>query len=220
MGSGMINFLSIPKRLIRLLFHPGDFYTHRIEPIFRHYKYPDCHPSAIVNSPIKFNPTGVVLGQGVYIFKNARIGCVFEYAGEKFKPLLEIGEGTTIQQNVHITCAGNVRIGKFCALTHNITITDIDHSYEYPIPRSIPPILNKIIVNNLTIGDYCMIFPNAVILGGSVIGNNCIIAANAVVRGKFPDGCLIGGIPARIIKRYNPQSNKWERTHPDGSFIE
>jgi acetyltransferase-like isoleucine patch superfamily enzyme len=29
------------------------------------------------------------------------------------------------------------------------------------------------------------------------------VAAGAVVRGSFPDHCLIGGVPARILRRHN-----------------
>ena len=91
---------------------------------------------------------------------------------------------------------------------------NILHLSHYP-----PPIRNKLICSNVSIGNFCMIFPNAVILGGTEMGERCVVAANAVVRGKFPPYSLIGGIPAKILKRYNPSSQKWERTNPDGSFI-
>ena len=81
----------------------------------------------------------MTLEEGVYIFKNGRIECVTEYAGETFEPELSIGDHTSIQQNVHITCAKKVSIGKWCAITHNVTITDIDHTYEYYHSHSTPP---------------------------------------------------------------------------------
>lgn len=65
-----------------------------------------------------------------------------------------------------------------------------------------------------------MIFPNSVVLGGTKIGNNCIIAANSVVRGVFPDNSVLAGSPAKIVKRYNPITKKWEKTTPNGSFID
>lgn len=65
-----------------------------------------------------------------------------------------------------------------------------------------------------------MIFANAVILGGTSIGNNCVVAANSVLRGNYPDNSVIAGSPAIIIKRYNEITGIWERTNPDGSFIE
>ena len=63
-----------------------------------------------------------------------------------------------------------------------------------------------------------MIFCNTVILGGTEIGDNSVVAANSVVRGKFPNNCVIAGAPAKIVKRYNEQTNRWERTNPDGTF--
>lgn len=207
---------NICKRIINVVKNPREHYIHKVQPRVRHYKYPLCDSSAIVNRPLRFSPKGVILGKDVYIYKNARISCIFEYAGESFNPCLEIQEGSTIQQNAHITCAQSIKIGKNCAITHNVTITDIDHTYEYSMPT--PPRYNKLKVNSLNIGDNCMIFPNAVILGGTEIGNNCVIAANSVVRGVFPNNCLIGGIPARIIKRLNPETGKWEKTDPKGSF--
>lgn len=46
-----------------------------------------------------------------------------------------------------------------------------------------------------------------------------MIGANAVVTHDIPDYSVAVGIPAKIIKRYNQESGKWERTDPDGSFI-
>ena len=127
------------KTIGRVISNPLDVYYHKIIPRLRNHKFPMCHASAIVNRPLKFNPKGVKLEKNVYIFKHGRISCVFEYAGNTYTPSLEIGENTTIQQNVHITCAKSIKIGKSCAITHNVTITDIDHSYEYPVPNSTPP---------------------------------------------------------------------------------
>jgi acetyltransferase-like isoleucine patch superfamily enzyme len=30
------------------------------------------------------------------------------------------------------------------------------------------------------------------------------VAAGSVVRGEFPDYCVIGGTPARLLRRYDP----------------
>ena len=51
---------------------------------------------------------------------------------------------------------------------------------------------------------------NATILAGTQIGKNCVVAAHSVVKLNFPDYCVIGGIPGRILKIYNFQSEKWE----------
>lgn len=42
-----------------------------------------------------------------------------------------------------------------------------------------------------------------VVTAGSRIGSGTCVAAGAVVHGDFPDDVLIGGVPARIIKKLN-----------------
>lgn len=136
--NGIFNLI---YRIGKVLLHPKQFYSRRIQPKLRHWKYPNCHPTAIVNDPLIFNPNHVTLGENVYVFKHGRISCTTEYAGETFEPELSIGDHTTIQQNVHITCAKKVSIGKWCAITHSVTITDIDHTYEYSPFYSTPQFL-------------------------------------------------------------------------------
>lgn len=82
-----------------------------------------------------------------------------------------------------------IKIGKYCAITHNVTITNIDHTYEYNPSLSRAPINNPLQVSDISIGSMCMIFPNSVILGGTYIGDNSVVAANSVVRGIFPPNC-------------------------------
>lgn len=51
-----------------------------------------------------------------------------------------------------------------------------------------------------TIGDNVRISAGAAVLGNVHIGNNVIVAANAVVTKDVPDNCVVGGVPAKIIK--------------------
>ncbi|EDY96722.1 hypothetical protein BACPLE_01165 [Phocaeicola plebeius DSM 17135] len=47
------------------------------------------------------------------------------------------------------------------------------------------------------------------ILGNVKIGNNVIVGSNAVVVKDIPDNSMVAGIPAKIIKRYNPSTQEW-----------
>jgi len=51
------------------------------------------------------------------------------------------------------------------------------------------------------IGHHVYIGAGAKVLGPIIIGSNVVIAANAVVIESVPDGCVVAGVPARIIKR-------------------
>ncbi len=51
------------------------------------------------------------------------------------------------------------------------------------------------------IGNNVKIMPGAKVLGGIEIGDNVVVGANAVVTKDVPPNCVVGGVPARIIKR-------------------
>lgn len=52
----------------------------------------------------------------------------------------------------------------------------------------------------IVIGDDCWIGTRVIILPGVHLGNKCIVAAGAVVTRSFPDKCIIGGVPAKLLK--------------------
>ena len=62
----------------------------------------------------------------------------------------------------------------------------------------------------ITIGEGSWIGRNAVILSAN-IGRNCVVAAGSYVNKDVPDYCVVAGVPAKIIKRYNMETKKWER---------
>ena len=51
------------------------------------------------------------------------------------------------------------------------------------------------------IGKHVWIGKDAFILGNTRIGNGSIVGARAFVKGKFPNNCIIAGIPAKIIRK-------------------
>ena len=53
----------------------------------------------------------------------------------------------------------------------------------------------------IVIGNDVWIGTRVIILPGVHIGNHCIVAAGAVVTKSFPDYCIIGGVPAKLIKK-------------------
>jgi protein CpsI len=48
-------------------------------------------------------------------------------------------------------------------------------------------------------------------LPGTVIGKNSIIGANSVVSKNIPENCIAVGNPAKVIKKYNFETKKWEK---------
>ena len=55
----------------------------------------------------------------------------------------------------------------------------------------------------ITLKKNCWICSGAIVSGGVTIGENCIVAAGAVVTKDVPANCIVGGVPAKIIREIN-----------------
>jgi carbonic anhydrase/acetyltransferase-like protein (isoleucine patch superfamily) len=67
---------------------------------------------------------------------------------------------------------------------------------------------HRALLHGCTIGDHSLIGMGATILNNARIGKNCLVGANALVtEGKeFPDGSLIVGSPARVVRMLEPDA--------------
>jgi acetyltransferase-like isoleucine patch superfamily enzyme len=84
-----------------------------------------------------------------------------------------------------------------------VYITDQNHGYtdpDVPVGRQWP--VNEPVV----IGSGCWLGAGAIILPGARLGRNVVVAGGAVVRGEFPDHSVIAGVPAKVVRRYDPAS--------------
>jgi carbonic anhydrase/acetyltransferase-like protein (isoleucine patch superfamily) len=66
---------------------------------------------------------------------------------------------------------------------------------------------HQAMLHGCTVGDGSLIGIQAVVLNGARIGKHCLVAAGAVVtEGKeFPDGSLILGSPAKVVRGLTPE---------------
>ncbi len=173
---------------------------------------------SIIYKPIKITEKTLEIGEKVYIYKNCRIEGLTKYMNVKFDPLIIINDKVSIQQNLHLTCAKQIEIGKNTAIANNVTITDIIHPYE---DIGIAPEFQMIEFDEVKIGANCKVYNNVVILPGVKLGKHNIVAANSVVKkGKYADYSVIAGAPARIVKRFCITDNIWKKTKPNGDFHE
>ena len=98
---------------------------------------------------------------------------------------IRIGEGTNIQDGsvLHADVGIPLTIGKHVTVGH------------------------MVILHGCTIGDESLIGMGAVVLNGAKIGKNCLVGAGALVtEGKeFPDGSMILGSPAKVVRQLSPE---------------
>jgi len=77
---------------------------------------------------------------------------------------------------------------------------------------------HQAILHGCTVSDDCLIGMGARILNGAFLGPGCLVGANALVtEGKeFPDGSLIMGSPARVVRPLTPEQIErlaWSARH-------
>lgn len=128
--------------------------------------------------------------------------------------VLSIGDNVQINDSVHITAMNSVSIGDNVLMASKIYISDCSHGYyegkENDSSPEISPIkrpykIGKVIIeDNVWIGEFVSVLP------GVIIGKGSIIGANSVVTKSIPPNCIAVGSPARVIKKYNFNSQMWE----------
>lgn len=111
---------------------------------------------------------------------------------------IEIGIGTApgLSPNCYIQGASGIKIGDYSLVGPGVGLITNNHDI-YDIHSDQPSA-------GIVIGKYCWIGMNAVILPGVRLGDHTVVAAGAVVTKSFPLGfCVLGGIPARVVKTIN-----------------
>lgn len=187
------------------------YYYYALLHFFHRFKMKGCGKKNILLNPLLITYPYLSLGDKVFIRDGARIEGVTAHLNNTYNPSIVIGSNVSIEQNLHLTCAGSITIGSNTAIAANVTISDINHPY---VDITLPPDRQPLEVSSVVVGNDCKIYNNAVILPGTVLGLHTIVAANSVVLGKtYPDYCVLAGAPAKIVKQYSFITKKWESGH-------
>jgi acetyltransferase-like isoleucine patch superfamily enzyme len=100
---------------------------------------------------------------------------------------------TTTGQN-KIIAKEHVFIGKDTQIAFGVTISDHDFHKTYSAGSA------NIETAPVYIGQNVWIGMHAIVLKGVTIGDGAVVAAGAVVTRDVPPRCLVGGVPAKVIK--------------------
>lgn len=108
---------------------------------------------------------------------------------------ITVGENFLTNYNVTILDIAPVKIGDYVMIGPNTLITTVGHPLS-PLGRR--KHLGQ--AKPVTIGDDVWIGGNVTILPGVSIGSNVVVAAGAVVTKDVPSNCVVGGVPARVLR--------------------
>lgn len=99
-----------------------------------------------------------------------------------------VGPGFHLQHRGFRHILPGTKIGRNCEILPNVLMG-----------KKSPDLIDY----HIEIGDNCYISTGVTILAPITIGNNVTIAAGAVVTKDVVDNCIVGGIPAKILKMKN-----------------
>ena len=166
------------------------------------------------------NPIKHKRGKGATIRRNSRID-VFPW--KRF----EIGKLTTIESYCTINngsgdiilgdrvrvgigsvIIGPVTMGSGSGLGQHVFVSGFNHGFSDATKNSS---FQPLDIRPTVIEEEAHIGANSVILAGITIGKRCQIGAGSVVTKSIPPFSVAVGNPAKIIKQYNPKTQKWEK---------
>ena len=126
------------------------------------------------------------------------------------EPTIVIDENCIIATGSVISAKNQIHLEPSVNIAQQVLIMDHNHAYE---DIEIPIIEQGITEGGrIRIGEGSWIGRGAAILcsrGELTIGRHCVVSANSVVMRSIPDYSVVFGMPATIIRQYDPEKRTW-----------
>lgn len=129
------------------------------------------------------------------------LGCPVDPTFRLFPPFytdfgrnIRIGRNVFINAGCHFQDHGGVTLGDGALVGHNVVFATLNHDLD-PARRAAMTPAPIVVGRNVWIGS------NATILQGVTIGDGAVVAAGAVVVRDVAPNTVVGGVPAREIRR-------------------
>ena len=155
--------------------------------LFEHYRMTNGNKGILIRF-ILLKTLAKKIGDNVSIFPN-----VFMFNIDE----LSIGNNVSIHPMCYIEAKGEIEIGDDVSIAHAVTILSVNHVFadtNLPIKEQGIEYHKTEIKSNVWVG------AKSSILAGVTIGSGSIIATGAVVTKNVDENCIVGGVPAKLIK--------------------
>jgi len=126
----------------------------------------------------------------------AKIGkqCVIMSSVQVWQPWnLEIGDCVALSENVVCYSVDKIRVGNNVTISREVFLCCASHDVSSSVM--------ELTYVPITIGDNAWIASRAIILPGRMIGEGAVVAAGAVVVDDAEPWAIVGGNPAKFIKK-------------------
>lgn len=153
------------------------------------------------------NPECIRIGDRSQILRSALIAPILVYEGEHFSPRIEIGSDCYFGPNLYMACIHKITIGDGSVFSEGVYVNDCNHGMDPEAGLILKqPLFHG---GDISIGKSCFVGLRAAIMPGVTLGDHCIIGVNSVVTKSFPAYSMVGGSPARLLRRYDPDLKTW-----------
>jgi acetyltransferase-like isoleucine patch superfamily enzyme len=126
------------------------------------------------------------------------------------EPTIVIDDNCIIAYGSIISAKNRIHLERDVNVAQQVLIMDHNHAYE---DIAVPIIKQGTTEGGrIRIGQGSWIGHGAAILcsrGELTIGRHCVVSANSVVTRSIPDYCVVFGMPATIIRQYDPVTRAW-----------
>lgn len=144
----------------------------------------------------------ISIGVNNFFSEGCMVSAWTDYNGIKFNPQIDIGNDCHFGNGNHITCCNKIIIGNGVLTGMSVLISDNSHGEVCADVMLIPPLNRQLMSKGeVVIGNNVWIGDKVAILAGVHIGDGVIIGANSVVTKDVPSNCVVGGIPAKVLRR-------------------
>ena len=107
---------------------------------------------------------------------------------------IKLGKNVFINSGCHFQDQGGITIDDGVLIGHNAVLATLNHNQD-------PEKRDNLLPAPIHIGRKVWLGANVTVLPGVTIGDNAIVAAGAVVTKDVEPNTVVGGVPAKIIKR-------------------
>ena len=144
----------------------------------------------------------LIFGIRVHVTSSIHRQCRFFHVGK-----FSLGRNSTVNFGCYLDNRRGIKIGDNTAIAHNVKIYTLGHDIDSPNFETKGAAV--------TIGNNVFVFSNAMIMPGVTIGDGAVILPGSVVTKNIEPFTVVGGIPAKFIKKrtskiaYKTKYNYW-----------
>jgi carbonic anhydrase/acetyltransferase-like protein (isoleucine patch superfamily) len=124
------------------------------------------------------------------------LGDLILSGGGDWQELFSIGSRTVITGPLRVNLGAEVCIGSNVRIGHDVLLVTVSHEIGSSELRCGAQRLAPIVI-----GDGVWIASRVTILPGVTVGDGSVVAAGAVVTTNVEADCLVGGVPAKLIRK-------------------